>query len=128
MPRIPFGTIVSRSMKLRCPRCGVGRLFRGMFRMHERCASCGLKYERAPGYFLGSAYINYGVTAVLLTVAYVVLHFGFELTNRQLIAPLMTLVVVFPLVFFRWARSWWLAMDCYIDREGFESDAPEDGS
>ncbi|MBW3543408.1 MAG: DUF983 domain-containing protein [Planctomycetes bacterium] len=126
MPRTPFGTIVSRALKLRCPRCGAGPLFRGMFRMYDRCSSCGLKYERAPGYFLGSAYINYGVTAVLLTVAYVVLHFGFELTNRQLMAPLMTLVVVFPLAFFRWARSWWLAMDCYIDREGFESDQPEE--
>ena len=33
----------------RCPRCGVGGLFAGWNRLHERCSSCGLPFERSSG-------------------------------------------------------------------------------
>ena len=115
-----LGTVIGRALRLRCPCCGGGRLFRGWFRMHENCPDCGLKYERAPGYFLGSAYINYAITAVALTVLYVGLHFGAELSNRTLAAPLAIFCVVLPLFLFRYARSLWLAIDSYIDTTGFE--------
>lgn len=85
--------------------------------MHSNCSDCRLKYERAPGYFLGSAYINYGITAVLITVTYVSLHFGAGFENRTLAA----FCVLFPLFFFRYARSLWLAMDYYIDVVEFDN-------
>lgn len=125
MTRVPLGTLMSRAIRLRCPRCGVGKLFRGWFRMHPRCTACGLRFERAPGYFLGSAYINYGATALLVTIAYLTLRFGVGLERSQILAPLLGFCVVFPLFFFRYARSWWLAMDSYIDPTGFESDELE---
>ena len=120
MTHLPLGTILSRALRLRCPRCGAGSLFRGWFRMHDRCSECHLKYERAPGYFLGSAYVNYVVTAILLTVAYVGLHYGAGYSNRALALPLGAFCVVFPLFLFRYARSSWLAMDCYFDPAGFD--------
>ena len=46
-----------RGMCLRCPRCGARTLFRTWFAMHERCAVCGLRFEREQGYFLGAMYI-----------------------------------------------------------------------
>ena len=113
--RLELGTALSRAIRLHCPVCGHGRLFAGWFRMHERCDGCGLKYERDPGYFLGSAYINYGLTAVILTAAYIGLHFGAGYSNRTLTPWLVTFCVLFPLVFFRYARAYWLAMDCYFD-------------
>ncbi len=121
MARLEFGTILSRGMKLRCPRCGGSKLFRGWFRMNEKCDGCSLKYEREPGYFLGLMYINYGVTALSLTVLYVTLHFivGFE--NRALTIPLVAYCVLFPVLMFRHARSIWLAVDCHFDRTGFDS-------
>lgn len=107
-------------MRLRCPRCGVGRLFVGWFRMHERCPGCDLKYERAPGYFLGSSYLNYGATALTLVVAYPLLHFGVGWTNTELTFPLVAWVMVFPLFFFRYARSLWLGMDYHFDGGSFD--------
>ncbi|GIX48111.1 MAG: hypothetical protein KatS3mg131_2322 [Candidatus Tectimicrobiota bacterium] len=59
--------LLSRGVRLRCPRCGERTLFRGWFAMHERCSACGLRFAREPGYFLGAMYINYGV-AVLVAV------------------------------------------------------------
>lgn len=85
--------------------------------MRPTCPNCGLKYERAPGYFLGSAYINYGLTAVLITSAYVGLRYGAGFRNDTIVWPLAAFVVVFPLLFFRYARALWLAIDLSIDAE-----------
>lgn len=108
-------TLLGRALRLKCPRCGNGPLFVGWFTMPERCPNCGMKYERAPGYFLGSAYVNYGITAVVLMFAYFILHFGFRWSNRQLALPLSTFCVLFPLWAFRYARALWLALDCHFD-------------
>jgi hypothetical protein len=79
-------------------------------------------YERAPGYFLGSSYINYGLTAVVLIIAYLVLHYGLDLTNRQVAPWLAGFCVLFPLWVFRYARALWLAVDCHFDRSVLADD------
>jgi uncharacterized protein (DUF983 family) len=116
--RLSFGQALLRALRLRCPYCGTGRLFAGLFRMNSVCEHCETQLERDPGYFLGSTYINYGVTASLTTVTYVLLHFGFGWSNQILMPGLMVFCVFFPLVFFRYARSLWLALDCFFDRLG----------
>lgn len=109
--------------RLRCPRCGRGRLFRRWLRMHEACDACHLKYERAPGYFLGAIYFNYGLTALVVAVAYPVLMFGFEIPNERLLWGGLAFCVLFPLCFFRHARSFWMAFDQFFDPSG-----PSDGT
>lgn len=90
--------------------------------MYEECPDCKLKYEREPGYFLGSAYINYALTALLLTSAYVGFRFIGGVSSRLLMGPLVVFCVLFPLAFFRHARSFWLAMDCFFDPAEFDSE------
>ncbi|MFV0446381.1 MAG: DUF983 domain-containing protein [Planctomycetaceae bacterium] len=114
-PRPPAEQLLARALRLRCPRCGEGRMFTGWFSMLERCDHCGLKYERAPGYFLGSAYINYGVIALLTTFSFLVLHFGFGFSTKQIKYPLFTVAILLPLFTFRYARALWLALDSHFD-------------
>ena len=121
-PPPTFGVLFARALALRCPRCGGGKLFRGYFRMYPECPNCKLRYERAPGYFLGSAYINYGLTGGIITVAYMALHFGADVSNDVLLYALGAFAILFPLFFFRYARSLWLAMDSFFDRTDFEED------
>ena len=121
--KTPLGTIFSRAVRLRCPRCGGGRLFRGFFSMYESCPNCKLRYERGPGYFLGSTYINYGLTALLMTVGFVLLRFAAGIDKSLLIVPLGIFVVVFPMLFFRFSRSLWLGMDCFFDKTEFRDDS-----
>jgi hypothetical protein len=113
--RLELGTALSRALRLHCPRCGGGKLFRGLMRMNDACPQCRFRYQREPGYFLGSAYINYGVTALTLTIAYVVLRFGRGYSDAVIAGPLVAFCVLFPLFFFRYARALWLAMDCFLD-------------
>lgn len=119
MTELTYGTLASRALRLQCPRCGIGPLFKNFMTMHERCPHCSLKFERAPGYFLGSIYVNYGFMAITMTAAYMGLHFVAEIPNKVLIAPLTIYCVVMPIILFRYGRAWWLAMDCYCDPSGF---------
>lgn len=88
--------------------------------MHHSCSECRFLYQRDPGYFLGSTYVNYGFTSLTLTALYMILHFGYGWSNQQLAVPLLIYCVIVPLVLFRYARAWWLAMDSYLDTTGFQ--------
>ncbi|MAT68766.1 MAG: hypothetical protein CMJ58_04515 [Planctomycetaceae bacterium] len=104
-------TLLARALRLRCPACGQGRIFNGWFRMNDPCPQCGRRFNRAPGYLLGSIYFNYGVTAVLVTAAYFAGYFSEALSSDQLLAVLAVFSIVFPMWFFRYARALWIAFD-----------------
>ncbi len=58
-------------LRQRCPRCRMGRIFRysifrGFPKMCERCSICDLRFEREPGYFLGSMYISYFLGVLIM--------------------------------------------------------------
>ena len=108
---------LGRAMRLRCPRCGATPLFRGWFRMADACALCGLKYERAQGYFVGAIYINYAVTTVIAIGGFFLLWGRLGLSTRDQLLVLVPIVVVFPLWFFRYSRSLWLALEWSFNRE-----------
>jgi uncharacterized protein (DUF983 family) len=114
-PRLPFWRTVLRSSRLRCPRCGEGELFDGWFAMRPRCDRCGLDFRQEPGFYLGSIYFNYGLTALIVTVAYFTLYFAASLSGQVLLVGLTVFIVFFPLWFFRYARSLWLGFDQYWD-------------
>jgi uncharacterized protein (DUF983 family) len=109
---VTFWKTIGRGLKLRCPRCGEGRLFQGFFSMLDACSSCGLDFRRESGYYVGAMYINYGVTAA------VELSVGIPLAGRvplsTLTWPLAVFALVFPLWFFRYSRSLWLGIDLYL--------------
>ena len=83
--------------------------------MRDPCCYCGRKFDRAPGYLLGSIYVNYGVTALLVVIVYFSLYFGTMLTSRELLVLLGMFVLLFPMWFFRYARALWLAFDEFFD-------------
>src|SRR5262245_16051074 len=102
---MPLTTLLGRALRLRCPLCGVGRMFRGFMTMNRECPHCGLRYERAPGYFLGSIYVNYTVTAVIAGAMYLIPMLVNGRPVTWLIVPSIAFCILFPLFFFRYARS-----------------------
>jgi len=100
---------------LRCPRCRRGRLFKGILDMPERCAVCGLYYEREHGYFVGAMAISYGlaiaVVAVLFFALLAITHWSLEwvlLVSGIAFLPLAPLCL-------RYARALWIYLDRRID-------------
>ena len=104
-------TATGRGLRLCCPRCGRAPLFRGAFAMNEVCAACGLRFERAQGYWVGAIYVNYAVTVALVMGGYLLLWAFAGLSTRWQLALWLPVVVLFPLWFFRYSRGLWLAVE-----------------
>ena len=108
-----FWATIGRSLKLRCPRCGGGKLFRRFFEMEPSCPACGLSFHPESGYYVGAMYVNYFTTVALaLPLALVLLG---RVPAPVLVAPLVAFGVLFPVVFFRHSRSLWLGIETYVE-------------
>jgi len=110
-----FWKLVYRACRLLCPLCGRTRMFRNYFKMNQKCADCGVQFEREPGFFLGSIYFNYGLTALIVVPWYVAMMFTRALPDLALNVITLLVAVMFPLWFFRYARSLWAGFDQYCD-------------
>lgn len=110
-----WGSLLWRGLTKKCPRCGGGRLYRGWFHMHDRCPTCGLHFEREPGFFVGAYLINFATSIILLFV----LCMGFvavKATNSDadhtgfLIAGVV-IGLVAPVFCYPYSRTVWSAID-----------------
>jgi len=117
MLRPPLMQIVRRAAHWRCPNCGRGRLFRGVFRMLPRCPECGLSYFPEQGYYLGAMIINYAATTAVV-VAIFLLSLLFPdfatLSTNSKILLWMAFAIVLSLLFVRHSYSFWLGIDFWI--------------
>lgn len=91
--------------------------------MHDACPQCGFSYEREPGFYLGSIYLNYGATVILTGVLYALL-LGLGLSNETTLAVCLAAAVLCPILFFRHARSFLLALDSSVNQN--QAHVPED--
>lgn len=99
--------VVWRGLRLRCPVCGEGKLFRTYFAMHESCTRCGVRFAREHGQWVGSLDINTFVVAFGLMIA--------SAFSPMWSLPVMLTVwggaaIIVPLVTFRFSRGLWTAL------------------
>jgi uncharacterized protein (DUF983 family) len=104
-------SMLSAGLRLRCPRCNVGALYRRVFSMNSYCPHCGLKFEREQGYFVGAIYINYAATVAIAVPGFFILDAFTNMTIHQQLALWVPFAVIFPLLFFHHSRSLWLVLD-----------------
>ena len=77
------GTRVSSMIHELCPHCRSNKVFElsekvfEMPRMKANCDTCGYKFDREPGYFLGAMYISYALAVMVSVLIFIVFHFGF---------------------------------------------------
>src|SRR5580704_6805985 len=117
MLRPPLQQIVRRAAYLRCPNCGRGRLFRGVFRMLTHCPECGLSYFPEQGYYVGAMIINYvATTAVVVAIFLLSLLFRdfTTLSTNSKILLWMAFAIALSLLLMRHAYSFWLGIDYWI--------------
>jgi uncharacterized protein (DUF983 family) len=115
-PKPPLLGAILRQL---CPRCRLGRIFHGSIlrfpKMHERCPTCNLKFEREEGYFLGAMYISYGLS--LLAIVIFTLLF-WSITEWPLIKDVgwaLILFLPFAPAMTLFARVLWIYLDQTVD-------------
>lgn len=65
----------SALLEAKCPRCREGRIFKNSgfnyLKYHEtntNCPSCGLQFEKEPGFFTGAMYISYMLNVAMIVI------------------------------------------------------------
>jgi uncharacterized protein (DUF983 family) len=116
--RPEFKAAIGRGLRLRCPRCGDGRLYKTFFRMNRECNVCGLGYYRESGYYVGAMMINYGITAALVLAVYLISRLMPEIWHASpelKIATWMCAAIIVSLLLVRTTRGLWLAFDYWVE-------------
>jgi uncharacterized protein (DUF983 family) len=110
-----WGMVLRRGLGKRCPRCGGKGVYDSWFRMKDRCPTCGYRFEREPGFFVGAYLINFAIAEGLLFV--LVMGFVFWKNSRPdagvavPIALAVVVSIVAPMLFYPYSRTIWSAID-----------------
>jgi uncharacterized protein (DUF983 family) len=109
-------TILARGLANRCPNCGGRTLFREgtLFTINAECPRCGLRIERDEGFFLGSITLNYSVTLACFVAPVMLLDYYDVIGNTLALTLAIAGSVLFPALFYRSSRSWWLMVYYYF--------------
>jgi uncharacterized protein (DUF983 family) len=118
-PPAPRRSWVAGALRLRCPRCREGRLFRSLFDMPRHCPVCGLCFRPEPGYYTGAMYFSYLLALLILVPVYFALRWLLPAWSGAWVAVLAILLYLplTPLVF-RYSR----ALFIYLDRSADPTD------
>jgi hypothetical protein len=86
--------------------------------MHRACPSCGLVFEREPGYFVGAMYVSYALAVPVYAglaglVALARPAWSFLTVMEAALPPFLALV---PFIY-RYSRVIWLHFDRTLDPE-----------
>lgn len=117
MLRPPLKQILNRAVRWRCPNCGRGELFRGVFRMLPRCPACGLSYFPEQGYYVGAMIINYGVTTAVVVAIFLLSLLLPDLTRLSTNSKIllwMAFAIALSLALVRHSYSLWLGLDFWV--------------
>lgn len=107
---------LSRCVRLRCPACGLAPVFQAPFRRKSHCSSCGVTFEREEGYFVGAVAINLVVTEIVILAAHFILLLTVGYNEQLTLTVVLPLALLFPLVFYHFSWSAWLAFDNFFER------------
>lgn len=100
LPMLKKGQKIYSVLKEKCPICHNGDVFltkrkydlKKFDKMHERCPSCGHKFEIEGGYWQGAMYVSYAVTVAYSIATFVLTY----LINRETSA--WTYIIIICLV------------------------------
>ena len=106
--------MLARAVRLRCPACGKGALFHRYFCRTETCDSCRWRFERGEGHWVGGSEVHMILSYVVSVVICIPLLIVLGRTPAAM-AGVIALHVALSLVAFRYSRSFFLAVDYYID-------------
>lgn len=97
------------TLRLRCPACQQGAMFRSMFQMHVRCPVCGVVFERDHGEVTGGMAINTILMSVLAVVGGVLAVVTTIPTVWLLVGVAGTMIIT-GVVCYRYTRALWVGI------------------
>lgn len=98
----------------KCPKCKTGKIFSdngSIFllkepKMHTHCTTCGYRFEKEPGYFIGSLYVSYALAVAEMLALFIALVFWVDI--YWILGILLLTLVLVSFINFRFARIIWI--------------------
>lgn len=106
--------MLGRALRLRCPNCGVGRMFRRWVHMLPHCSNCAFRFDRGESdYFIGAYTINLIVAELMIVIAFVIaMVVTWPDVPWNLIKwGLIGFMIPFPLFTYPFSKALWVAVD-----------------
>lgn len=110
-----IATVLSRSLRLKCPACGRSSLFKGPFRLVHHCASCRSIFKREEGFFVGAILANVMTTELVILVTCMIWLVVFKTSYEKVLVVLFILALLFPPAFYHHSWSLWLGFDYLVE-------------
>jgi len=107
--RVTSKQVILRGLKRQCPNCGGALVYGSLMRLLKACPQCGTRWDRGNGFFLGAMVCNYAVTVFGLMLPVALMALRGWLAPRVAIGLGLGIGLVFPIVFYKWSWSLWLA-------------------
>jgi len=129
-PSPSLGTMLLRGLSRRCPHCGNRHaFFENWFVRRERCAGCGLRWERNyEGFMLGAMAISFITTggSLLITMAIGVIASYPEVALVPVLASTVLVTLLVGIFGYPISYTLWQAIDLYL-RPVAEDDGEDHG-
>jgi uncharacterized protein (DUF983 family) len=134
-PPPKLGLFLRRALHLRCPECGITRIFKPLRQtrtLHDwftplvGCPQCNYPYEREQGYFLMAIWgVQYFIVAGFgVILGLLLMNFMHDMRLIFAITVIPTLILGF--IFIRHAKSFYLAIDHFLDPQAKPNDPPRE--
>jgi uncharacterized protein (DUF983 family) len=108
-------TVLSRSLRLRCPACGQSSIVSHPFHIRHHCPNCRALFKREEGFFVGAILANVITTEfVILVICFIWLTF-IDASYESVLVGLFMVALLFPVAFYHHSWSLWLGFDYLIE-------------
>jgi uncharacterized protein (DUF983 family) len=109
MPMAKPNSLLVSILRQLCPKCRLGRIFKGRTAMNDCCPQCGIPFEREQGYFMGAMYFSYPLSVPILGLLILIGHLLLPSLRIEWVIGLATIAYLpfVPLVF-RYSRVLWI--------------------
>ena len=105
---------IGRALRLRCPRCGAGKVTVRWLGLRPACLNCGLRLDRGESdYWLGATLFNLIAAETLFAIGLVtvlVLTWPYPPWEALQWGSIVAMIVA-PLILFPFSKLLWLAFD-----------------
>lgn len=97
-------------MRLICPSCRRGRIYRSLTEMNPECPHCGVTFEREEGDFLGAMLIAYSITAVVVAAGIYAVSLLTDLSTTAHLVLWIVFGTLFLLFTYRNMKGIWIGI------------------
>ncbi|CAM4143321.1 MULTISPECIES: DUF983 domain-containing protein [Flavobacterium] len=107
-----------------CPKCHEESMYEdknpynlsNIYKMHEKCSHCNIKYKIEPSFFYGAMYVSYGLGIAFSVAAFIISYvFLNSSLKTAFVVIIVTLIAFMPLTM-RLSRNIWINIFVHYDK------------